>query len=646
MPRTYRLLIGGIGDDSHSVGMKLLTLAFREAGFFVKNIGILNELDDFFRSAKDFDALLISCINGHADLYLKDFPDKHNQFKLANSDPKVWYLGGNLSLQHDHEGVIRKYRKMGFDYVAPKPVPWDEIKENLLMDFHRKGIRESYVGQHLLDDQPETCSLDSISDEEMDDAAFVGMRQEVLESWPTGKDVLTTDPKRTHADVKKNLHHLLMTRIKEGAKPLVHPRTGVAHLEDEIEILKFLRKHGLEVSSVQLDAASRKKMFRQAEDVVLTTMNGTKSYLNGFPVQVHGVRGIEAILQSIDTPFQIRAGSPDHRLVYEIGVAGGASSIEGGFICYLFPYDKKTPPTESLGYWKYVDKLAGEYFRKHGIIINREFFGPLTCFLVEPSIPICINIIQAILAAKSGVRSISVGLAEQGNRSQDIASIRILEKTTRRYLAKYGFPDRGISTVYHEYMAAFPTDRSKAREVILNSATTGALSGTTRIMTKTAVESIMIPTREDNAEGIRLTHEGIRKAGDTAFNNAHVQREMRLLEREVTGFMNAIEELGKGSIARGVLLAFQEGILDIPFSPSIYNRGRLMTARDSDGAVRFVNPEILPFDQDIVDYHKLRIQQRMTMERKTKIYEIIENDLTRIWKNDFKEWPLDAQYLR
>lgn len=645
MTKAYRLIIGGVGDDSHSVGMNLLSIAFREAGFFLRNIGILNTLDDFFRHAKDFDAMLISCINGHADLYLKDFQAKCGQFRLSNQDPKVWYLGGNLSLQHDHEGVVKKYLRMGFDFVAPKPIPWEEIKENLLRDFHRKGIPPSSVDWRLLDDRPPACSLLDVHDEAMDDTTFQTMRREVLDSWFTGREVYDTNPSDHHKIPSKNLHHLMATRQANGAKPLVHPRTGVAHIEDEIEILRFLRKHGLEVSSVQLDAASRKKMFQQAQEVVWTTKNGTKSYLNGFPVQAHGVRGVARILESIDTPFQIRAGSPDHRLVYEIGLAGGASSVEGGFLCYLFPYDKKTPPTESFRYWKYVDKLAGIYFSKYGVVINREYFGPLTCFLIEPVIPICINIVQAVLSAKSGVRSITVAVAEQGNRAQDIAALRVLEKSTRAYLAKYGVTNCGISTVFHQYMAGFPTDVNKARSIILNSSVTGALAGATRIMTKTAVESVMIPTKEDNADGVRLTHDGIRKSGDTTPDWNLIQKEAKILEREVAAIMGRIEELGKGSLARGAILAFEEGTLDIPFSPSLYNRNRLITARDCDGAIRFVNPEILPFEREIQEFHKGKIQERMIRERKSRSFELIEDDLMRIWRNEFKEWPLDGHYV-
>jgi methylaspartate mutase epsilon subunit len=135
MPEAFRLLIGSVGDDSHSVGMFLLEIAFREAGFFVKNIGIMNGLDDFFSRAENFDAIFISCMNGHADLYLKNFASELKQFYSKNREAKVWQLGGNLSVQEGYESLIRRYRDMGFDFVAPKPISCDTIIERLLKRF-------------------------------------------------------------------------------------------------------------------------------------------------------------------------------------------------------------------------------------------------------------------------------------------------------------------------------------------------------------------------------------------------------------------------------------------------------------------------------------------------------------------------------
>lgn len=645
MKEAFRLLIGSVGDDSHSIGMYLLESTFREYGFYTRNIGILNGLDDFFSLADDFDAIFISCMNGHANLYFEDFPLKLQAFKKRNSSPKVWYLGGNLSVQELLETVVRKYRRMGFDFVSPKPISCKAIAERLLKDLHRKNIKKKSFDPLPQSRTSRSLPLDTVNDEPLTDREFLSTRQEVLDSWPTGGGVRDADIASNHSRKNKNLHYIIYRSMVNGGRPLVQPRTGVAHTCDEIEILRFLRKNGLDVSSIQLDAASRKNLYDRAREGILRTERGKNSFLNGYPVPVHGVKGIEEIVEAIDTPFQIRAGSPDHRLVYEIGLAGGVSSLEGGFLCYLFPYDKYLSPLESLELWKYIDKLAAWYRSHFGVIINREYFGPLTCCLIEPAVPICINIIESLLSARSGVKCISVGLAEQGNRSQDIAAVRVLEKTVRFYLDKYGFSDCTVSTVYHQFMAAFPTDPEKAGDLIVNSAITGTLARANRIMTKTPVEAMHIPSKFDNAEGLSLTHKGILAAGDVHINKDSVIREMQWLEREVGAIMDAVESMGGGSIARGAIRAFERGILDIPFSPSIFNQNRLMTARDCDGAVRFVNPEHLPFEGEIIDFHKEKIHRRLTMQGTSKIFEIVEKDLTRILNNDYLRWPLDGHYL-
>ncbi len=645
MLETYRMLIGSIGDDSHSVGMSLLETAFSELGFYVKNTGILNVLEDFFEKAPGFDAIFISCMNGHADMYLEEFPYLLRRYNRSAPAAGVWYLGGNLSVKESPWGIKNKYRRMGFDFVSPKPLSFEVIMERLYRDFYRKGIKKKCFEPAGEENMFEQCRLAHIDDEPLGDREFGELRKSVLSSWHTGEEVWNTDVAANHIHPGKNMHLRMMAHKAREARPLVQPRTGVAHIEDEIGILLYLREQGLDISSIQLDAASRKNFYHKAREGVRLSKKGKTSFLNGYPVPVHGVGGVERIMQAIDTPFQVRAGSPDHRLVYEIALAGGATSVEGGFICYLYPYDKKTSPVTNLGYWKYVDKLAAMYRREYGVVVNREYFGPLTCCLIEPSIPICINIVQAILSAKSGVKCISVGVAEQGNRSQDIAALQVLEQLTRRYLTRYGFNDVTVTTVFHHYMAAFPTDNEKARELILESSVTGTLAGADRLMTKTPVESMHIPTHLDNGEGLKLTHRGIQKAASVRGNQQQVDREIQLLEQEVTGVMNAIETLGAGSVARGTIMAFEKGILDIPFSPSNYNRNKIITARDNDGAIRFVNPELLPFENRVIDFHKEQIHRRKTAERACRTFEILEKDMTRIWKNDYKQWPLDGHYV-
>ncbi|NLR57674.1 methylaspartate mutase subunit E [Chitinophaga polysaccharea] len=640
-----RVLLGGLGDDAHSVGLTLLNWFLLEEGFHVTSLVIQNSINDFFKHADSHEIIFVSSLNGHSDLYLKDFAEKLSSFKLVHDEPKIWYIGGNLSTSKSNDEVIGSYLQKGFTRVFPKPVGLDNIKTCLKEDigyYNIKGrpVAKSYI--HFKEGLD--YNIDLIDDNPLSREAFEKERKDVLLSFRTGKDVNELDAKKSLSKVK-NLSQLLWHNKEQGKTPLVQPRTGVADIDQQIALFKKLSEQNISVLSVQLDAASRRNLYHVAEEGLLDSILCGKSRLNGFPVPVHGVAGVQKIIENFNKPFQIRGGAPDHRLTYEIGIAGGATGVEGSFLCYLFPYDKSTPPHQSLSHWKYVDRLVAGYFFRHNVLVNREFFGPLTSTLIEPSIPIVINIVQAILSAKQGIRSISVGYAEQGNREQDIAALTVMEKLTNSYLLKYGLRHCQVTTVFHQFMAAFPTDNGKSEQLIRESSVTATCANATKIMTKTPVESIKIPNVNDNVRGVKLTFEGIKKAGDVKYSQHTVEEEMKLLEAEVTGIMNVIEIMGMGHIARGAVKAFQEGILDIPFSPSNYNKGKTITFRSVNGAIRFANPDHLPFPDKVKDFHHSELIIKKKYERESNLVKLVENDLSRIWKNEFKQWPLTQRSL-
>lgn len=640
-----RVLLGGLGDDAHSVGLTLLNWFLAESGFHVTSLGIQNNLDVFFKHAIDHDIIFISNINGHSELYVRDFADRLNTFQIGNDEPKIWYIGGNLSVSKSNFQVTKSYIQMGFTRVYPKPVELDRVLTDLREDIAHYNIKERPVDKVYLNfDNFLDYQTEEINDHQPDRLTFEKERRAVLEGYKTGKDVNETDAARTLYNVK-NLSKVLWYNKLFGKKPLVHPRTGVAEIGHQISLFKKLSEHNISVLSVQLDSASRRTLYDVAEQGLLDSIANGKSLLNGFPVPVHGVNGVKKIMENFNMPFQIRGGAPDHRFTYEVGVAGGATGLEGSFLCYLFPYDKPTSPLESLANWKYVDYLCAEYHRKYNILINREFFGPLTSTLIEPCIPIVINIIQALVCAKQGIRSISVGYAEQGNREQDIAALSIMEKLTNAYLIKFGFFDCQVTTVFHQYMAAFPGDVKKSEELIRESSTTAALANATKIMTKTPTESIKIPDVNDNVRGVMLTHEGFKKALDARLDHHRLEDEKKRMETQVVSLMNMIELLGGGHISRGAIKAFQEGILDIPFSPNKFNKGKSITFRGIDGAIRFANVENMPFPEEVKEFHQQELLIRKKYEGESNIVKIVEKDLFRIWKNEYKHWPLNVDSL-
>lgn len=646
MNHQYRILIGGIGDDAHSVGIGLLELGFRDAGFFVKSLGIRNPISAFFSHAPDFDIIMISNKNGHAELYLQDFPRLLSQYQLTDDSAKLWYLGGSLAVSESDLQIKKKYLGMGFTNVYPKPVPFSKVLNDINQDVHRHSIpkRESnYRGKGRRTPAVPKLNVDEITDRKWTREELTRHRKEVLAEWHTGKEVMSGT--YLNNDKQYTLGNLLWNSKMMGKLPLFQPRTGVADIEQQISLLQHLEAEGSDVSSVQLDAASRSRMYDKAELGKDLSLERKQSQLNGFPIPVYGVKEVRRLITSLKRPFQLRGGGPDHRFTYEIALAAGITAIEGGCICYCLPYDKLTSPIESLRNWQFIDRLSAFYEEVHDVSINREYFGTLTATLIEPSLAIAVNVIQAVLTAQQGVKNITVGYAEQGNRAQDIAAVQIMEEQVNAFLHLYGFFDIKVTTVFHQFMAAFPSDYQKAEDLIFNSSITATLAGATKVMVKTAVEAIRIPDRYDNAKAVQLSKKGALSAHHSQVDQEKLTLEKKLIRAEVRQIMHAVMDMAGGSIAKGAIKAIEAGIIDIPWSPSIYNKGKVVGVRDIDGAVRFYDFGNLPFDEKIKDFHREKVLVRKNMERDPSIFSLLEKDLSRIWQNDYKCWPLDNTYV-
>jgi methylaspartate mutase epsilon subunit len=328
----------------------------------------------------------------------------------------------------------------------------------------------------------------------------------------------------------------------------------------------------------------------------------------------------------------------------EISYAGGVTAFEGGAICYNIPYYRDYPLDESIKAWQYVDRLTGWYHEKFGIVLDREFFGTLTATLIPPCLAIVVNVIQAVLAVKQGVKSVSLGYAEQGNRIQDVAAIRVLARVADRVLKNLGYKDVAISTVFHQYMAAFPETQKRSRELIYNSAITAALSGSTRVIVKTCVESVRIPTVADNADAINLVRTGVADAVALPLDELKIADECAIIEREVESILDSVIHCGRGSLATGVVQAFHQGFLDVPFSPSIHNRGEVVTARDAEGAVRFLSTGQLQFDRELKEFHRSKMQDRLRTNGQVltekQYYLLVESDVLQIAREQYERWPL------
>lgn len=475
----------------------------------------------------------------------------------------------------------------------------------------------------------------------LSDDLFYEIQKEVLQQWPTGKDVNFEEAIEYHkkASPSKNFSQKLKKAKKEGIT-LIQPRAGVALVEEHIELLRFLEEKGeADLLPSTIDSYTRQNRYKEAENGIQESYTAGRSLLNGFPAVNHGVGVCREVNEAVKSPVQVRHGTPDARLLTEITMAGGFTSYEGGGISYNIPYAKSVSLEKTIYDWLYVDRLIGKY-EEAGIEIDREPFGPLTGTLVPPCISHSVAVLESLLAAEQGVKNITVGYGQCGNLIQDVAAIHSLEQITLEYLKKFGFNDVSVSTVFHQWMGGFPPDEARAFGVISWGAAAAVLAGATKVIVKTPHEAHGVPTKEANAEGLRATKQMVCMLSDQKYPvNTDVAHEMDIIFKETRCIVDKSLELGNDIFALAAIRGFESGIIDIPFAPSRQNKGKLLPARDNNGAVRILEIGNLPFNKEIIDYHKQKIDARAKFEKRQPSFQMVIDDIYAIGKGNLVGRP-------
>jgi methylaspartate mutase epsilon subunit len=635
--RGHTILLGGLGGDSHSVGLTILRQSLGANGYEVRYLGTQNTLADFFQMASLANVVMISSMDGHARYYLRDFPAFKREFKTNGT---LWYLGGNLGVSSSYE---RDFIEMGFHRVFANFIELTAVLNMIERDLAEVPAVANYP-ELWKQSLPARYRFRGVANDTLlDNESFETCRREVLEHWKTGNGARSLAGNAQFLMQQPSFPRVQANVRMDHDRILVQPRSGVALVDEQIKLFTNFKHAGVKVLSYQVDSLTRNNDYARVEEAIRDSRVAGTSTINGFPIINHGVPGLRRIAQQVQLPLQARHSTRDPRLLAEISYAGGVTSYEGGAICYNIPYYKDYPLAESIKNWQYVDYLTGLFHKLFGIVLDREFFGTLTATLIPPCIAIVTDILETLLAVRQGVKCVSLGYAEQGNRPQDIAAIRMLGKLTGEILDHMGYKDVQVNTVFHQYMAAFPPSPQRADELIRCSAMTAARSGATRLIGKTPVEAFRIPTLADNLNGIDLIQRGLAGASDCFVDEARVAEECARIRREVESIFESIVWCGNGDIAQGVVTGFEKGLLDIPFSPSVHNRGEVMTMRDVDGAVRFLSIGNLRLDRETREFHEDKVSERRKAEgihSRTQDYLLVERDVMQVARCEYEHWPL------
>ncbi len=468
----------------------------------------------------------------------------------------------------------------------------------------------------------------------LSDDAFDTQRDAVLNTWPTGAGIRFEDGLAAQRDIPPDKSFAAaMKTAREQNRILLQPRAGVALIEEHVKLLKYLEQEGgADLLPTTIDAYTRQNRYEEAERGIERSRQAGTSLLNGFPAVNHGVAGCRQVVEAVAAPVQVRHGTPDARLLAEITLAAGFTSFEGGGISYNIPYAKKVPLAQSIAAWQYVDRLVGRY-EAHGVRINREPFGPLTGTLVPPFVSHAIGLIEGLLAIEQGVRSLTLGYGQAGNLTQDIAALLSLKELADDYLLEPSGGEAELTTVFHQWMGGFPEDEAKAFSVICWGSVAAGFARPQKIIVKTPHEAMGIPTREANAQGLKTTRQILSMLAEQTLDDAgRIRREADLIKREVANLMKAVLALGEGDVARGAVAAFEAGVLDVPFAPSVHNAGKIIPIRDNEGFLRVFAKGALPLDDEVMAYHRERIREREEAEGRPASFQMVTDDIYAISK--------------
>lgn len=468
-----------------------------------------------------------------------------------------------------------------------------------------------------------------ISDEKFDE-----IRAEVLQTWPTGKDIDFEEAVAYQKAIPESKNFAVaMRKASEKGITLCQPRAGVALIQDHIKLLQYLENEGqADLLPTTIDAYTRLNRYQEAANGIQRSLEARTSLLNGFPAVNHGLYGCRQVTEAVKSPIQVRHGTPDARLLAEITLAGGFTSFEGGGISYNIPYAKKVPLAKSIEDWKYVDRLVGRY-EERGIHINREPFGPLTGTLVPPCVSHVCALVEGILALRQGVKSITLGYGQGGNLIQDVAALISLRNLAHEYFQREGLTDYELTTVFHQWMGGFPSDEAKAFAVISWGSAVAVLAGADKVIVKSPHEAMGIPTKEANGMGIRCTKQAVNmlKEQHLPISDEH-KIEIEQIEKEVHSIMDKLYELGDGDIEKGTIAGFAAGAIDVPFAPSIYNQGKILPMRDNHGFIRIFNKGNMALSDEIMNYHREKLEERGKAEGRKVCFQMVTDDIYAISK--------------
>lgn len=363
---------------------------------------------------------------------------------------------------------------------------------------------------------------------------------------------------------------------------ILQPRMGFGDPARMRQGLLAVRSAGLPtIGTVTLDSYTR---HNEHEEAAAALAAGVE--LNGYPLVAIPPERTARMLDGVrcaDFPVQVRHGSAQPEQIFATMLAAGCDASEGGPVSYCLPYSRVPLRVATAAWSRAVRMLADQ--RDRGVLCHLESFGG--CMLGQlcaPGLLVALSVLECLFFVEHGLGSVSASYAQQTNTEQDAEALWALRRLCAEELSMV---DHHL--VLYTYMGLYPSTQAGGRILLTDSVRLAVRTGTERLIVKTTAEAHRIPTIAENVEALRLAHEcalaapGPERAPD---GDTEVYQQARMLVDEVRNLAP--------TLAEALPLAFERGLLDVPYCLHPDNRNEARCVIDTDGRLVWWNPGLLP----------------------------------------------------
>jgi methylaspartate mutase epsilon subunit len=455
---------------------------------------------------------------------------------------------------------------------------------------------------------------------------FAAYQRALLSSYPTGADVDMDEIVDYHKRVVGDRNFPRAYRAaKDTGTILLQPRFGHALVEYMIDGMRDLVDEGsADLLTWSCDTYTRRLEFATAEQAVMRSLADGRSHLNGFPSAIYGVAETRRVAESAARPVAGRGATGTPGFYNTIMVAGGATEFNGSALSFALNVEARQAIGNAIENAQYVDRMLG-WLTEGGALVSKESSTIVSGTIVPPSSAVVCGVLEVLFAAEQGVKHHGVLYPLNSSIVQDVAALAVMREFTRAYADRAGHKDSEIAVGVHQWLGPFPPDRERALARIGFDTVVAALGCADKILVKSPEEGLGTPTKEGTIEGLKVTRQILNLMdGQRLPAGSAVEEESYYIRKEATAILHAIEELGDGDHAIGVIKAFDQGVIEFPFSVNENNRGRALCARDAAGAVRYLDTGSLPFDRTI-NFHRQKLSSRL--ESTSDEYEVVIEDI-------------------